>query len=65
MPKVSSLDMKAAPGMAVTVCLPALIRSGSTCKESAIKTGGQMITIFGDFHQFSAKKLEFLWKPIL
>ena len=30
MAKLSSLEKKELPGMAVTVCLPALIRSGST-----------------------------------
>ena len=32
MAKLSSLEKKELPGIAVTVCLPALIRSGSTCK---------------------------------
>ena len=36
MPNVSSLDRKEAPGMAVTVCLPALMRSGSTWKKSEV-----------------------------
>ena len=31
--KLSSLEKKELPGIAVTVCLPALIRSGSTCKN--------------------------------
>ena len=32
MAKLSSLEKKELPGIAVTVCLPAFIRSGSTCK---------------------------------
>ena len=37
MPKLSSLEKKELPGIAVTVCFPALIKSGSTFKDHSKK----------------------------
>jgi hypothetical protein len=51
MPKLSELEKKLAPARAVTVCLPALIRSASTC--ASVGKGPMPSSPFSDCSQTS------------